>query len=358
MADGLPVDLGKKDKLMTLLITGGGGFIMSNLALLWLEKHPSEEVVILDSGPKDKALQRFWAPVANRLRYFQGNVLDSEIIKQIATTESIDRIVHAATVTLFAPELPNGERVENPEIDSPATVLEVNFMGTVQLLELARKLPQLKCFLNLSSGAVYNDYGPEPPGPMPEEGWVDPPEFYGITKRASEMTATRYGQIFNFKVASCRLSGVYGPMDRWRPSRAYHCPPYVAIHRGLAGKPVRINAPSGVGDHIHSQDVARALISLLEHEGTFSHSIFNIAQGEAITLKQLLEIAQGIVPHLTWEIADPADCDIIMDPTFTGGRWGAYDISRLTQETGWRPRPIATALADYADFVRNFGQTP
>lgn len=358
MADGLPVDSSKKDNLMALLITGGGGFIMSNLALLWLKNHPSEEVVILDAGPKDNALQRFWEPVANRLRYFQGSVLDDEIIEKIATTESIDRIVHAATVTLFAPELPGGERVANPEIDAPATVLEVNFMGTVRLLEMAKKLPHLKCFLNLSSGAVYNDYGPEPPGPMPEDGWVDPPEFYGITKLASEMTATRYGQIFNFKVASCRLSGVYGPMDRWRPSRAYHCPPYVAIHRALASKPVRINAPSGVGDHINSQDVANALISLLEQAEPFSYSVYNIAQGEAITLEELLTIVQGVVPDLTWEIADLGDCDIVMDPTFSKGRWGAYDISRITQETGWRPRPMATALADYADFVRSFGQTP
>ena len=358
MAGGLPVDLSEKDKLMALLITGGGGFIMSNLALLWLKKHPREEVVILDAGPKDKALQRFWAPVANRIRYFQGSVLDDKIIGQIASTESIDRIVHAATVTLFAPELPGGTSVDNPEIDAPATVLEVNFMGTVHLLEMAKKLPNLKCFLNVSSGAVYNDYGPEPSGPMPEDGWVDPPEFYGITKLASEMTATRYGQIFNFKVTSCRLSGVYGPMDRWRPSRAYHCPPYVAIHRALAGKPIRINALSGVGDHINSQDVANALISLLEHGAPFTYPVYNVAQGQAITLEQLLMIVQGVIPAMTWEIAELENCDIVMDPTYSHGRWGAYDISRITQETGWRPRPMAMALADYVDFVRNFGQTP
>lgn len=343
---------------MTLLITGGGGFVMSNLALLWLQKHPDERVVVLDAGPKDDALVRFLAPVVDRLSYIQGSVLDTALLNRIAETENIDRIVHAATVTLFAPELPDGTKVANPETDAPATVLEVNIMGTVRLLELARRLQGLKCFLNLSSGGVYNDYGPEPPGPMPEDGWVDPPEFYGITKLASEMTATRYGQTFGFKVASCRLSGVYGPMDRWRPSRAYHCPAYVAIHHALAGKPVRINAPSGIGDHIHSQDVARALISLLEKDGPFAHPVYNVAQGKAVTLEQLLETVRDIVPGLTWEIADPTECDIVMDPTFVGGRWGAYDISRLAVETGWRPRPLGTALADYTAFVRDFGETP
>ncbi len=343
---------------MTLLITGGGGFVMSSLALLWLQRHPGERVVVLDAGPRDAALDRFFASVADRLSYVQGSVLDTALLDQIAETEDVDRIVHAATVTLFAPELPDGTKVANPETDAPATVLEVNIMGTVRLLELARKIPGLKCFLNLSSGAVYNDYGPEPPGPMPEEGWVDPPEFYGITKLAGEMTAKHYGHTFGFKVASCRLSGVYGPMDRWRPSRAYHCPPYVAIHHALAGKPVRINAPSGIGDHIHSQDVARALITLLEKDGAFAHSVYNVAQGEAVTLEELLECVRDILPGLTWEIADQSECDIVMDPTFIGGRWGAYDISRVAAETGWTPRPLSTALADYATFVRDFGETP
>ncbi|MEM9757574.1 MAG: NAD-dependent epimerase/dehydratase family protein, partial [Pseudomonadota bacterium] len=177
---------------MTLLITGGGGFVMSNLALMWLEAHPEDRVVVLDAGPEDAALTRFWAPVADRLTYVRGSVLDAALLAQIGQDHGIDRILHAATVTLFAPETPDGARIANPETDAPATVLEVNIMGTVRLLELARALPGLRCFVNLSSGGVYNDYGPEPPGPMPEEGWVDPPEFYGISKFSSELIAQQY----------------------------------------------------------------------------------------------------------------------------------------------------------------------
>lgn len=342
---------------MTLLITGGGGFVMSNVALLWLNKHQDDRVVILDAGPMDPALERFLEPVLDRLRYVQGSVLDTEQLDRLAEEEAIDRIVHAATVTLFAPETPDGAKVANPETDAPAKVLEVNIMGTVRLLDLARKIDGLKAFINVSSGAVYNDYGPEPAGPMPEEGWVDPPEFYGISKLASELTARRYGELFGLNVASCRLSGVYGPMDRWRPSRAYHCPPYVAIHHALAGKPVKINDPGGVGDHIHAQDVARGLISLLEKDGPFDHSVYNVAQGKAVTLEELLQIVAEIVPGLTWEIAPEAECDIVMDPRFAGGRWGAYDTSRLRQETGWQPMSLRDALAHYADFVREFGET-
>ena len=343
---------------MTLLITGGGGFVMSNLARLWLERHSAERAVILDAGPMDEPLERFLEPVATRLRYLRGSVLDPDMLHAVAAQETITRIVHAATVTLFAQETPEGQALSNPETEAPAKVLEVNIMGTVRLLEFARSLPNLACFINVSSGAVYNDEGPVPPGSMPEDGWVNPPEFYGISKLASEMAARRYGELFGLKVASVRLSGVYGPMDRWRPSRAYHCPPYVILHRALAGQTIRINATGGVGDHIHVQDVARGIMALLETNAPFAHPVYNLAQGEAVSLEALLRAAAEVVPGLRWEIAPEEDCDVVMDPRWKGGRWGAYDTGRLRAETSWRPMPLHEGLANYFAFIRTFGPTP
>lgn len=342
---------------MALLITGGGGFVMSNLARLWLERHREERVIVLDSGPMDGALSRFLAPVKDRLEYVQASVLDKGALRELAEARDVTRIVHAATITLFAAETPDGRPVGDPETGAPGVMLEVNLGGSINLLELARTLPGLKSFINVSSGAVYNDTGPEPPRPMPEDGWVDPPEFYGIAKLGSELITRRYGELFGIKTASCRLSGVYGPMDRWRPSRAYHCPPYVILHKALGGARLRINAPDAVGDHIHSQDVCRAIMALLEKEGPFGHPVYNIAYGEAVTLRELIGMVSEILPALEWEIAPEEDCDIVADDRFEGGRWGAYDISRIVDETGWRPRPLAEALADYVDFIRRFGAT-
>ncbi len=343
--------------IMALLITGGGGFVMSNLARLWLDEHDADQVIVLDSGPFDSALERFFEPIADRLFYVQASVLDRGALDRLAARHNITHVVHAATVTLFAPESPDGGAVANPETDVPAKVLEVNIMGAVTVLEWARHLPDLKRFINLSSGAVYNDYGPEPAGPMPEEGWVDPPEFYGISKLASEMIGKRYAKLFGMSVAACRLSGVYGPMDRTRPSRAHYCLPYVVIDRALAGKPIRINAPDAVGDHIHALDVGRAIMALLDKDGPLGHDVYNIAYGDAVTARKLLETVAEIIPGTRWHVADPAECDIIANPAFKGGRWGAYDISRISNETGWRPTPLREALADYAGFIRRFGVT-
>jgi nucleoside-diphosphate-sugar epimerase len=342
---------------MTLLITGGGGFVMSNLARLWLEQHETDHVVVLDSGPFDPALARFFKPVEARLSYVRASVLDRTALDRISVEHDITHVVHAATVTLFAPEEPDGSYVKHPETDAPAKVLEVNIMGAVTVLEWARHLPRLKRFINLSSGAVYNDYGPEPVGPMPEDGWVDPPEFYGISKLSSELIGKRYARLFGMSVAACRLSGVYGPMDRMRPSRAHYCLPYVVIHRALEGEPVRINALDAVGDHIHALDVCRAITALLDKQGPLCHDVYNIAYGQAVTVKDFLETVAEIVPSIHWQVADPSDCDVIADPVFKGGRWGAYDISRISRETGWRPTPLRDALADYVGFIRSFGVT-
>ena len=340
---------------MTLLVTGGGGFVMSNLIKLWLEAEPQERAVALDSGPMDQALERFLAPVADRVDYVRGSVLDTALLDDLASSYRITRIVHGATVTLFAPETPQGRAIADPERESPEVTLEVNFMGTVRLLELARRCPELESFINISSGDVYGDEGPEPPGPMPEDGWVAPPEFYGISKYGAEMTAAHYKRMFGINTASCRLSGVFGPMDRWRPSRNYHCPPKVAIHRTLAGETIRINAPQAVKDHIYSVDVARSILSLLRKRGLFDHDAYNVALGRAVTLEALLESVRKSLPELRWEVRPEEECDIVMNPAHSAGRWGAYDISRLRHETGWQPLPLEEALAEYVAFVRQNG---
>jgi UDP-glucose 4-epimerase len=342
---------------MALLVTGGGGFVMSNLARLWAETFPQDKVIVLDAGPYDPPLERFFEPVAAQVRYVRASVLDRAAFDRIAAEHDITHIVHGATVTLFAPEAPGGGSVSNPEKDVPASVIEVNVMGTVNVLDWARGLPNLVRIIAVSSGAVYNNHGPVPAGPMPEDGWVDPPEFYGISKRASEMIAQRYGRLFGMSVASCRLSGVYGPMDRIRPSRAHYCAPYTALHRALEGKPIRVTAPDAVGDHIHAGDVARAILSLLVKKGPLDYPVYNIALGHSVTLRELIEEVARIFPGATCVVADAADSDIVSDDTHKGGRWGAYDISRIRGETGWHPRPLADALADYASFIQEFGVT-
>ncbi len=141
---------------MTLLITGGGGFVMSHLARTWLEADHKARAVVLDAAGLDAPAKRFFAPVADRLDYICADVLDDDALAQIAAAHDIRRIVHGATITSMG------------EDNDPRRLLEVNISGTANLLQWAAGLPDLARFIQVSSGSVYG--GGPAEGPVPEEG--------------------------------------------------------------------------------------------------------------------------------------------------------------------------------------------
>ncbi len=79
---------------------------------------------------------------------------------------------------------------------------------------------------------------------------------------------------------------------------------------------------------------------------SLTHPVYNVAYGEALSLAELAEAAGAEI-----ETAPEDACDVIGDATRAGGRYGAYDISRLTGGLGWRPRPIAQAMRDYIAWI-------
>ncbi|MEM1272920.1 MAG: hypothetical protein AAGF88_03835 [Pseudomonadota bacterium] len=83
---------------------------------------------------------------------------------------------------------------------------------------------------------------------------------------------------------------------------------------------MKVDSLDAVGDHSHAQDVARAMIAFVKPEGGYGHDVYNVAQDEAMTLGQLLEMVRDLEPGLTWEMAPAPECDIAADPRFSGGR--------------------------------------
>ena len=59
----------------------------------------------------------------------------------------------------------------------------------------------------------------------------------------------------------------------------------------------------------------------------------------------------GLVPGAAWRESGPEEADLALETHPAGGRWGAYDIARLTEDCGWRPRPLDEALAEYRDWL-------
>ena len=336
---------------MTLLVTGATGFVMSVLARRWLESNPSARLVVLDSASLDDAARRYFAPVEERINLIVADVSRPETwISQISGLE-ITRIVHGATITPLSRGTAAEERSE-PEAVRPARIVDVNIMGTVAVLEFARTLPRLQRFVYVSSGAVYKNHGPDRPGePLPEDGYVMPRRLYGISKLASELIVERYGDLFGMSTASVRPSSVYGTMDRVTASRNFRHVPNRIAHLALAGHgEVCVNSLEAVGDYVHVEDVADAIISLLEAP-SLRYSSYNVANGSTASIADIVGWVAEKVPGFKARVVPAAQADLVQDPSLRDGMWGAYDISRIAMETGWKPRPMRAALHAYLEWL-------
>ncbi len=336
---------------MTLLVTGATGFVMSVLARHWLETDSAARLVVLDASPLDAAAERYFAPFMKRLSVIVADVTQPETWRAALAGRSITHIVHGATITPISRGTV-AEVKREPEAENPARIVDVNLMGTVAVLEWARTLAKLERFIYVSSGAVYKQHGPDRPGePLPEDGYVMPRRLYGISKLASELITERYGDLFGLAAASVRPSSVYGPMDRVTASRNFRHVPNRIAHMALAGTGcVRVNTLDAVGDYIHAEDVASAIVSLLRAP-QLRYSAYNSACGVTASIRDLVGWAAEKVPGFRAEIVAAEQADIVQDPALSDGMWGAYDISRIGAETGWKPRPARDALHAYMDWI-------
>ena len=336
---------------MKLLVTGGTGFVMSVLGRHWLDADPTAQLIVLDAAPLDAAAVRYFAPVAERLTVVVADVTRPDTWRDALDGGDVTHIVHGATVTPISRGTA-AEAKREPEAENPGRIIEVNTMGTVAILDWARTLSRVQRFIYVSSGAVYKHHGPDRPGePLPEDGYVMPRRLYGISKLASELITERYGDLFGLSTASVRPSSVYGTMDRVTASRNFRHVPNRLAHMALDGvSRVRVNTLDAVGDYIHAEDVASGIVSLLLAPN-LRYSAYNIAAGATATVGDLIRWIAEKVPGFHAEITAPHEADILQDATLKDGMWGAYDISRITAETGWKPRPVCAALHAYMDWI-------
>ncbi|MDQ0391258.1 NAD-dependent epimerase/dehydratase family protein [Labrys monachus] len=333
---------------MTLLVTGGGGFVMSVVAGEWLKRDPANKVAILDRSGLDAMAERYFAPMRDRLTVIEGDVCATQGWQDRLDGLGITAIVHGATITPISrgtdPKL-------HPEAGNPAGIMEVNLMGTVRVADWARSNRAVRRFIYVSSGSVYRNQGPDWAGePLPEDGYVAPVTLYGISKFASEMVVNRYADLFGLSAASVRLSSIYGPMDRATASRNFRHVPNRIAHMALTGETIRPNSLDAVGDYLSAVDVAHAIHALVDAPA-LRYRHYNIASGVTTTTGELIAWAAEKVPGLRFEVSTGADANVVHDPRLKDGMWGAYDIARIAHDTGWRPRPGRVGFHDYMDWV-------
>lgn len=327
----------------TILVTGGTGFVLSNTVKYLLDTCPSSIVIVLDLQPVEGLLLDFFDPLPERLISIKGDIRDRRILDEISSEWNPTHVIHAASLTHYKPW----------ELENPVKYIDINIMGTINLLEWARNLHGLQQFMYISTGDVYGEpKSDNTPSPQPETGPFYPPEFYAFTKWSAENITRRYGEIFNIPMPSVRLSSVFGPMERSTAGRVTMSLPYCVVRAMIEDRPFQTTEGTlqAGGDFISAEEIARAITAII-HTKRPHNNAYNIANGTYTSIRKILAIFKDIEPSFTYEIVNSEQADWQRDPKNRYARWDAYTNQRLLDEFNWRPRPLAEQLYSYYQWV-------
>lgn len=312
---------------MRVLVTGGAGFIGSHVCERLLRD--GHEIAIIDD------LNDFYAPQlkmcnlraireAGLLRFYQGDVRDEDLVRQIFAENRPNAVIHLAARAGVRPSLEQALLYES-----------VNVRGTIVLLEQCRHHGTGK-FVFASSSSVY---GVADRVPFNEDDSLSLPiSPYAATKLAGEKMCFTYSHLYELSVACLRFFTVYGP--RQRPDLAIR----KFTERIDSSLPIPIFGDgSSRRDYTYIDDIVDGVIAALFHSGRYD--IFNLGNSSPIDLLGLIRLIErglGKPAKLNWMPPQPGDVPI----TFA-------DISKARSVLGYEPRTqIAEGIRSFIDWYR------
>jgi UDP-glucuronate 4-epimerase len=190
---------------MNILVTGGAGFIGSAVAKALMERGDTPILIDNFNDYYDPQLKRdrisiFLGGYVGKFRLYEGDIRDTSFLDSVFEAEKPEKIVHLAAMA--------GVRYS---LERPELYADVNVMGTLNMLECARKFGT-KHFVYASSSSVY---GENAKVPFSESDPVEHPvSVYAATKKATELLADVYGHVHGLKTTGLRFFTVYGPCGR------------------------------------------------------------------------------------------------------------------------------------------------
>ena len=291
----------------TFLVTGGAGFIGSNLCDYLLKNN--HKIIIMDNfnnfyNPEIKgnniaeikALMKGSNITEDNLIVEEGDLRDIDFSTRIFRSYKIDTIVHLAAMA--------GVR---PSIIDPLLYEEVNIRGTLNLLDLCNKFGINK-FIFASSSSVY---GNNKKLPFTESDSVDfPISPYAATKKSGELLCHVYSHLYGINIACLRFFTVYGP--RQRPDLAI----YKFTKQILKKEEICIFGDGTTErDYTYVDDIIQGIDRAITWSSTGSHKyeIFNLGRSDTIKLNYMvkkLESELGIKVNIRYLPMQPGDVNI------------------------------------------------
>lgn len=313
-----------------VLITGGAGFIGSNLAHALVKQ--GAQVTVLDAllplyGGNEFNLE--W--IREQIEFVKGDIRDEELVKKL--------VVGKDFIYNFAAQVSYIDSKDQPFLD-----LDINGRGHLIMLEAVRQLvPQTKVFFS-SSRLVY---GKILTLPVKETHPTDPLSIYGIHKLLGEKYYRYYADTFGLHTVAVRIPNPYGPRQQMKHSK-YSIVGWF-IRQAMEGKTITIFGDGAQErDYLYVDDIVAAFLQLSE-KGERGE-VYNVGTDERIRFVDMVDavlaaVGSGQKKHVPWP------------QNYEKNETGNYvaDTSKLEKLTGWKPQTrLADGVAKTVDYYKKY----
>ncbi len=275
----------------TILITGGAGFIGSNLAFYFQENFPDAKVVVFDlfrTGETfDNGNLKSFGHYKN-LKGFTGEIITGDITKK----EDLQRLLDFRFDYIFHEAAISDTTVQDQKI-----MMETNLNAFKDLLKMAKEMGAAMIYA--SSGATYGN------APAPQTvGREDPANIYGFSKLAMDHLAYEWMKKSDLPIVGLRYFNVYGPREFYKNKTASMVLQFG--HQILAGKHPRLFEGSDkiLRDFIYIDDVIQANVKACNPKRS---GVYNVGTGKARSFQDIVDILQK-------ELGTNLPCEYIPNP--------------------------------------------
>ena len=255
----------------SILVTGGAGFIGSNIAEALTDR--GSRVVVIDDLSTGRMENILEIREQDNLKFIKGSILDSMLLRTTVREENVSLICHQAAVPSVS-----------KSIKDPLRTMDVNTLGTTTVLQVAAECG-CKRVVFASSSSVYGD---TPELPKREAMSLNPKSPYAVSKVSKEMLASVFSSLYKLETVGLRYFNVYGRKQDPASDYAAVIPKFIT--KALNNEAITIEGDGlQTRDFSYIDDVVAANISALTLKNV-AGKVFNIAYGERISVKDLAKL--------------------------------------------------------------------
>ncbi len=303
----------------TILITGGAGFIGSNLVHRWHRNHPGDRIVVLDRltyAADPKQLEGL-----EGVELVVGDIQNLELVRHLLEKNRVAKVFHLAA-----------ESHVDRSITGPAEFIQTNLVGTFSMLEAARQVwgRDSDCrFLHISTDEVYGSLGDT--GKFHEELAYAPNSPYSASKAGSDHLVRAYHHTYGLNTVTTNCSNNYGP--RQHPEKLIP----LVITRMAKGEPIPIYGDGlNIRDWLYVEDHCAALEAVML-KGVAGETYCVGGDNEQTNLALVDLLCDLVDQHLGRPQGASRKLKTFVQDRAGHDRRYAIDATRIQTELGWKP---------------------